>query len=83
MINQAAPDRFPAIAHTTPAPGKYVGKVGWAFHAAIERLYAAHIERVQMRLAPHPEHLTNTDLPPRSISPTRSERTFNNSLANY
>jgi hypothetical protein len=71
MINPAALDSLPTVAQTTLTRVKYMGKVGGAFRAAIERLYSAHIERAQMRLAPHPEHFTNTDLPPRSLSPTR------------
>ena len=73
MIDPAAPGSLPLTAQTTPSRMKYIGKVGSAVRAAIERLYAAHNEKVQMRLAPmkrdHPEHFTATDLPPRSISP--------------
>jgi hypothetical protein len=34
------------------AGAKYAGRVGSAFYAALGRLYDAHMEKVQMRLAP-------------------------------
>jgi len=36
----------------TRVTADYVGQVGSAFFRALERLYAAHMERKQMRLAP-------------------------------
>lgn len=73
MIDPTEPDSLPGIDRAAPACVKYVGKVGSVFRAWIERLYAAHNEKVQMRLAPtnqnHPEHFTSRDLPPHWISP--------------
>jgi hypothetical protein len=43
---------LPVIAQLEHAGAKYVGKLEAAFRAALGQLYAAHMEKAQMRLAP-------------------------------
>ena len=74
----AARDDFPVIRRRTSVLVKLIRKAGWAFRAAIERIYAAHIEKVQMRLAPTREDRSEcfapTDLPPFFFTPTSKPR---------
>jgi hypothetical protein len=37
-----------------------IGKIGPLFMTALQRLYAAHVERAQMRFAPRPVHCDHT-----------------------
>jgi hypothetical protein len=43
---------LPSAAQIRQAGAKYLGKAGSAFYAALSGLYAAHMEKAQMRLAP-------------------------------
>ena len=52
MIKSVARDSLPVAIQITQAGAKYVRKAESAFRAALGRLYSAHMEKVQMRLAP-------------------------------
>jgi hypothetical protein len=52
MNKPVARGSSPVTVQVTQAGAKYVGKIGSALSAALGRLYAAHVERAQMRLAP-------------------------------
>lgn len=52
MIRTVAHDSLPVAIQITQAGAKYAGKVETMFCAALGRLYAAHMEKAQMRLAP-------------------------------
>ena len=53
MIHQSQPGAvtFERIGH---AGAKYFGKLGSLFSVALQGLYAAHMEKAQMRFAPEP-----------------------------
>jgi len=51
-INQAMPGAVVTRIGQTGA--KYVGKLGSLFSVALQGLYAAHVEKAQMRFAPTP-----------------------------
>jgi hypothetical protein len=52
MIGSAALGGPAVTVQITRAGARYVGKIGLAFYAALGRLYAAHMEKALMRLAP-------------------------------
>jgi hypothetical protein len=52
MIMQLARSPLSVAAQIAEAAANHVGKLELAFRAAFEGLYAAHNEKVQMRLAP-------------------------------
>jgi len=52
MTYQSMPGAVVAIIGHTGA--KYVGMLGLLFFATLQRLYAAHVEKAQMRFAPTP-----------------------------
>jgi hypothetical protein len=43
-----------AIVRIAQAGAEHLGKLGTLFGTALQRLYAAHVEKAQMRLAPTP-----------------------------
>jgi hypothetical protein len=43
-----------AVARIAQAGATYIGKLGPLFFVVLQSLYAAHVERVQMRFAPTP-----------------------------
>jgi hypothetical protein len=52
MINQTVPGAV--VANIGQTGAKYAGKLGLLFSATLQRLYAAHVEKAQMRFAPTP-----------------------------
>jgi hypothetical protein len=56
MTKFAARNSLSAAVQITQAGANYVGKAGWVFCAVLGRLYDAHMERAQMRLAPTRAH---------------------------
>jgi hypothetical protein len=52
MIRQSTPGAVVARIGQTGA--KYADKLGSLFSATLQRLYAAHVEKAQMRFAPTP-----------------------------
>jgi hypothetical protein len=52
MNKPVASGSSPVTLRVTQAGAKYVGKIGSALAVALGRLYAAHVEKAQMRLAP-------------------------------
>jgi hypothetical protein len=52
MNKPVAHESSPVTLQVKRAGAKYVGKIGSALCVALGRLYAAHVEKAQMRLAP-------------------------------
>jgi hypothetical protein len=52
MIKKVAHGSLSAAAQIRNTGARHVGKIGLAFYAALGRLYASHMEKAQMRLAP-------------------------------
>jgi hypothetical protein len=51
MINTSTPGAA-AVGGIAQADAKYSGRIGLLFSAVLQRVYAAHVEKAQMRFAP-------------------------------
>jgi len=49
------------VVRIAQAGAKYIGKLGSLFSAVLQRLYAAHVEKAQMRFAPTPIYSSRVD----------------------